>query len=147
MDKETITIEPVKEKGGYSVTISPHIHKRLERHIFIIKKLINKNLTKNNWLLSAIEEKLEREVPYQDVPAVNTISLKLDPKREQLILQRVNYVRKFRKSYSKKQWILDAITDKLERDEENVEKKLLETRHDQGLSDKQQIELLKNELA
>lgn len=156
MDKETVSIkhndEAEQTSLRYTVVISPYMHKRLDRHIFIIKKLIDKKLTKHNWLLDAINEKLKNEAPYEEVPTANTITIKMDHKFEQLILQRIEYIKKFRKSYSKKQWISDAIIDKLERDEEHVEKKLLEARPDhedglKGISDKEQIEILKKELA
>ena len=149
MDEDTFTLERVKEKGEvgtYTVTISPHVHKRLDKHIFVIKKLIDKGLKKNNWLLSALIEKLEREAPYQEVSPAKTITIKMEPKLEQLILQRVNHIKKLRKSYSKKQWILDAIIDKLDRDEENIDNKLLEIRPKHGLTDQQQADFLMEEL-
>lgn len=152
MGRDTFSIEEIKAikpppVGGYTVTVNSHIHKRLERHILIIKKLIDRHATKQDWLVNAIREKMEKDITGQEIPTTHSITVKLDARLEQMILQRIEYIKKFKFSYSKKKWIIDAIVDKLDRDEEEVEKKLLNTKQDLILTERQQIELLKNEVA
>lgn len=151
MEKDSITLEELKAilhstVSAYNITISPHIHERLERHILILKKLIDRGVTKQNWITSAIKEKLKKDAANKQVPKVTTLSVKIDEDLDKLILERIEYVKKFRVSYSKKQWLVDAIIDKLDNDEPEAEKKILETKQP-TLSEKQQIELLKHELA
>lgn len=151
MEKDTITLEQLKEMptqvGSYTITISPHIHERLERHILILKKLVDRGMTKQRWVTSAIREKLEKDSSDEQLPKATTLSVKIEADLEKSIFQRIEYVKQFRFSYSKKQWLVDAIIDKLDREEAEAEKKLSTTKQLQGLTDKEQIHCLKNEIA
>ena len=151
MDSEPITLDDIKSiensVGTYTVNISPHIHDRLERHILILKKLIDRSTTKQRWLIACIKEKLRNEADKKEVPKANTINVKIYEELDKQLIQRIEFIRKFRSSYSKKQWIVDAILEKLERDEKEVENKLSVMRQSQADSFKQQIEQLQKELA
>lgn len=140
---KAVSVSPV---GGYTVFISPHIYERLEQHISILKKAVDRNITKQAWLINAIKEKLENDSIDQHVPKANTLSVKIEEALENLILERIEHIKKFRSSYSKKQWIIDAVISKLDRDQTKVEKQTLETTKNQDLTDKQQIKSLKSEL-
>lgn len=151
MNPDAITLDEIKSietpVGGYSVTISPHIHDRLERHILILKKLIDRSATKQRWITSAIKEKLAAESNNQEVPKVNTLNVKIEEELDKQLISRIEFIKKFRFSYSKKQWLVDAVLEKLERDEKEVEKKMLEMRQSQVINQQQQIVQLQAELA
>lgn len=149
VEENKITLEELKEMltlptGTYHITISPHIHERLERHLLILKKLIDRGMTKQIWITSAIKEKLRKDSDKNQIPKASTLSVKIDQELDKLILERIEYVKKFRVSYSKKQWLVDAIIDKLDSEEQDAERKILETKQ-YTLSDKQQNEILKKE--
>ncbi len=124
---ESVILEDVRsiEKSGYSVTISRHIHARLERHVLILKKLLDKGATKQNWMISAIKEKLARDLQDDSLPKATTITLKIDKELDEELNARVEFIKKFRQSYSRKQWIVDAVIEKLDLDERKVEEKFL----------------------
>lgn len=150
MKKENITLEELQEllntsASIYNLTISPHIHERLERHILILKKLIDRGMTKQTWITNAIKEKLKKDSENTQVPKASTLSVKIDEDLDKLILERIEYVKKFRFSYSKKQWLVDAILDQLDNEEQEAERTLLKIKQ-HGLSEKQQDELLKEEV-
>lgn len=147
-----MTLEQLKAMSAlnanpYTIIISPYIYERLERHILILKKIIDRGMTKQRWLTSAIREKLEKDSSDTQLPKATTLTMKIEEELEKLMLQRIEYIKQFRFSYSKKQWLVDAIIDKLDRDEEEAEKKLSKTQQAQELTEKEQIKLLKNEVA
>lgn len=151
MDSDGITLDEIKSidtsVGAYTVTISPHIHERLERHILILKKLIDRSATKQRWLIDSIREKLAKDASNQQVPKANTLNVKIDDELDKQVLKRIEFIKKFRFSYSKKQWLVDAVLEKLERDEKEVERKLSDMKQSQADTYKQQVEQLQTELA
>ena len=125
LDSESGVSVDVKDMG-YTVSVSPHIFNRLEQHILFVKRLSNRNETRQNWVLEAIRDKLTRDDRSQDVPKECRLNLKIDETTATKLFKRVELIKKFRTSYSKKQWILDAILERLERDEKKIKQKLLE---------------------
>lgn len=108
--------------GKYTVTISPHINEKLDNHVLIMKKLIDRGVTKHLWIINAIEEKLAHDANQQQVPKVPHLNIRIDEELDKKILERIEFIRKFRKSYSKKQWLIDAILEKLDRDDSKIGK-------------------------
>jgi hypothetical protein len=105
------------------MTISPYILKKLNRHIDIYKSLIDKSTSKKTWVNKAVKEKLENDLKDEQIPKHTSLSVKIDKGLHVALMDRVNFIRKFRESYSKKQWIVEAVLEKLEREEKEVEKK------------------------
>ena len=127
IDDEQLTSSTEELKlDGYTVTISPHIHDRIEQHIIYVKKLSDPNSTKQRWILHAVQEKLSREEKDQDIPKERRLNIKLDKVTSKKVLKRVDLIKKFRTSYSKKQWFVDALLEKLEQEEQEIKKKLSE---------------------
>jgi len=131
---------------GYTVNISPNIHERLEKHIFLLKKLIDTSLTKQRWLLHAIKEKLDNDAMDNSPPKPTTLHVKIDAEIDKKLLKRVEFIKKFRYSYSKKQWIVDAVLEKLDRDEKEVQKSIVDPNQSQNETCKQLISRLQTEL-
>jgi Uri superfamily endonuclease len=130
MDLSKLTLEDIKSMdsqpdSGYTVAIGTHVYERLEKHVLILKKLIDRSTTKQRWILDAIKQKLSKID--KTVPIERRIAIRIERSIDSELVKRVEYIRQFRTSYSKKQWILDAIIEKLEIDEEIVAKRVSET--------------------
>lgn len=109
---------------NYSVTIGDNLHLRIEKHVRLLKILEDKSHTKQKWILNAVKEKLKKECdPLSSKD--RHLQIKMDPKTHQLIEEQVNMIKKGRRSYSKKQLIVEAIFEQLDREEEKA-KELLE---------------------
>jgi hypothetical protein len=112
----------------YTVSISPHLHNRLDKHIFILKKLVRTGHTKQQWLVEAVEEKLknEKSSQTQDIEKEKRVSLRIDVLTKKILEEQIQLIRCFRTSYSKRKWILDAIQEKLDLEEVSIKKRHLE---------------------
>lgn len=117
-----------KDTPQYAVSISSILHNKLDQHIYAIKKLLKTGKSKKEWVAEAIEKKLAREQSKKEIDKEKCICVKIDPVTKQKLEERVEMIRGIRYSYSKKQWVLDAIHEKLENQEEIVKKKLKEYR-------------------
>lgn len=108
----------------YSVTIGDHLHYRIEKHIRLLKLLEDEGHTKQKWILNAVKEKLKKECdPLSSKD--RHLQIKIDPDTHQQIEEQVNLIKKGRRSYSKKQLIVEAIFEQLDREEEKA-RELLE---------------------
>lgn len=114
---------------GYTVTISPYLHNRLEQLILIAKISNPGRQTKQKWVLDAIKEKLAREEKSKEIIPERKLNLKIDDSTFKKLKRRVELIKQFRTSYSKKQWIVDAILEKLEKDDHKIEQILHEINH------------------
>lgn len=113
-----------EESLGYAVTIGENLHQRIDNHLYLMKNLGKKNFTKQQWLLNALQEKLAQDETLVSVPKERHIQIKVDHTTRKQLESRVDFIRNFRRSYSKKQLILEAIYEKLDREEE-ISKNLL----------------------
>lgn len=133
--ENTLTLNPPTTifapsiKKGYSLRIGENLYNRVNKHLQLLKHFDNHSNSKQRWLVEAIKEKLEAEQHQglEGIPKERHIGIRIDQNLSEKIESRVNLIRKFRVSFSKKQWFVEAICDKLERDEKKV-KKLLEDR-------------------
>lgn len=113
---------------NHSITIGDHLHKRIENHILLLKSLIDRNHTKQKWIITALLEKLKHDE--NNLPSKEKhLRFNVDPHLHNEISKKINYLKKFRKSYSKKQWFLEAIYEKLEREEENTKNMLVQLKN------------------
>jgi hypothetical protein len=115
-----------KDTPQYTVSISPVLHNKLDQHVYALKRLVKSGCTKNEWIADAIEKKLAREEMKMDIFKEKPICIKIDPLTKKKLDGRVEMIRNMRYSYSKKQWVLDAIHEKLGNEEEIVKNKLKE---------------------
>jgi hypothetical protein len=117
-----------KESPQYTVSISPILYHKMDQHIYALKKLLNSRQTKNDWIAEAVAQKLARDSAKDDRYKDKPICIKIDPLTREKLEKRVQNIRSLRYSYSKKQWVLDAIHEKLGNEEEKVKSKLKEYR-------------------
>lgn len=106
---------------NFTIRISENLHKRFNQHINCLKH-VNRIKTKQNWIEDALREKLERDekISYE-ILNEKLLRFKVNENLFLEIDNKVKIIKKFR-NYSKKQWILEAIYEKLDREEDPVKK-------------------------
>src|SRR4029077_4956181 len=109
-----------------SIKIAEHLHKRFSKHLQILKYVKKPSKNKMNWIEEAFLEKLaaERELSSDGIPIEKYLHFKISKPLYNEIEERVNIIKKFR-NFSKKQWMVEAIYDKLEK-EDQAAKKLMQ---------------------
>lgn len=126
---ETLTENEIEDKTTktndfvfYSILVGENLNNRLNRRISKLKSTDGPGNSKQKWVLDAIKEKLHLESQSEYLPKEKFISLKIHQNLHKQILKRVERMCEVRKSFSQKQWIVEAIADKLERDEKKQKK-------------------------
>jgi len=110
----------------YSVSISPVLLNKLNHHLHLLQTLLGLQHQKRDWYIAAIEEKLARDVTESKVEKEKRIGFRLDQLTKKKLEDHIQNIRKSRNSFSKKQWILDAIEERLDEEEEIIKNRLLE---------------------
>ena len=108
------------EVKSYTMTLEERLHKKLEGHLKVLQHIDSHSHSKQRWIIDAINRKLEKEkrLSKDMITDDKRISLRVTHKMDQKIQNMVNLQKKFRKTpYSKKQWIADAIYEKLQEEE------------------------------
>ncbi|MBA3816883.1 MAG: hypothetical protein H0X29_10280 [Parachlamydiaceae bacterium] len=123
---------------NYTFTLPSILYKRLENHLQELNRLQNPQKKKQTWLVNAIQEKIARDEHSDMISKANHLNLRLDENTLQKLEERMSKINRQKKlKYTKKQWILDAIEEKMEVEKELIQNKLLE----HTLSKKMQYEL------
>lgn len=130
--------DPQKEPGfvRYSVVISESLCERLNQLVMILKNFDDKKISKQKWIELAIEEKIDRDKSLGDViPIEKQLCIKIKKNTFLDLSRRVVKISKFRPSFSKKKYILEAVYEKLQRDEPKA-RELLNSAFDQEETNK-----------
>lgn len=115
-----------QNKVRHCISISEFLHKKLEKHLLVLRKLLRPGHTQEKWIMEAVQEKLLRDNPQKKSKKNKRICLLLDKMTNKLLEDRINAIRPFHSSYSKKKLILEAIMERLESEEDFVKTKLAE---------------------
>ena len=112
----------------YNFTISNHLSQKIKKHIQLLKYVENPDQTIKDWAVKSFEEKLSKEklIPPEDLDKERFLTTSVKKTLNEKIEQRVALYKRLRKSYSKKQWVVEAMYDKLEKDESVVREKMQE---------------------
>lgn len=105
---------------NYSFRIIEDLYLRFNKHIHLLKRLENTSISKQRWITEAIKEKLEKESTsnFEDLPKDRHISFRVAKNLSNMVENSVIKTRKFRRSFSKKQWFVEAIYEKLDKEEQ-----------------------------
>jgi hypothetical protein len=108
---------------NYSLRIGERLYARIYKHIHFLKSLkIIKN--KKDWIEKTILDKLENDEEICDsMSPVKHLSFKILPHIDDKIKARVEVIKQLRGHFSKKQWVLEAIYEKLDKEEKETEQK------------------------
>jgi hypothetical protein len=114
------TEENTKRKS-YSFAVNPHTYQKIDKQVFLLRKLKDPSYTKQRWIYEAIREKTEHDekLGIEDIEKERRIGFKLEEGLAERMSALVERTRKFRSTYSKKKWIEEAIYEKLEKDGKN----------------------------
>lgn len=107
-----------KEESNYIIEINDALFSQIEKQINQLKKHdIRHSL--HSWTLESLREKmlLEKKLGSQKISREKILKLVISDRLRQYIDSRVLEIKGVRRSYSKKKWILDAILEKIERDQ------------------------------
>ncbi len=109
-------------RKSHNLNISNSIHSKLSNHIRILKSLEDRSTTNQTWIMNAIKKKIEKneKMLQNEIPQKKTITVKIDPNTLEKITEQVTILKKYKGSYSKTKWILEAIMDQLEEEGEKV---------------------------
>ena len=117
--------ELVNQIRNYSLRIGERLYKRLSKHIQFLKHL-NSIQNKQEWVEGAILSRLKKE-ELQEVdeciPQEKHLSFKISSQIDARVEKRVEAIKKIRGSFSKKQWILEAIHERLDLEEKETKEK------------------------
>ena len=117
-----------KQIRNYSIRIGERFYRRLFKHIQFLKQLKSIQ-NQQQWLAEAILAQLKKEEE-QDINAYISsekhLSFKISSDIDARIEKRVNVIKKFRISFSKKQWVLEAISERLDAEEKETREKAQE---------------------
>lgn len=113
-----------QKKRHYTFSINKTLHEKLEKLVHLCRATINSDQTKQAWVREAIKEKLSLENINEDIPKERRISLKIEEDLLKQIEERVEILKNYLTSYSKRLWIIDAIYEKMDRDEKELIQRL-----------------------
>ena len=121
MSNETETLQKDNRKSQ-NISISNSIYNKFTNHIRILKNLESRSTTIQTWMMNAINKKIERneKLLEKEIPQKRIINVKIEPKSYEKISEQVEVIKKHVGSYSKTKWILEAILDQLEEENEKV---------------------------
>ena len=109
-----------KNPKNYLIKISENLHSKVSRQLQLSKQIEGKSQSKQEWVREAIEEKLKQEA--NDAFDINKIHqekylrIDIDDQLDQKVQIQLDLNRKFRPSFTRKEWLLEALNEKLARD-------------------------------
>ncbi|NGX47089.1 MAG: hypothetical protein K1000chlam3_00458 [Chlamydiae bacterium] len=112
----------ISESDRFGIKINNRLLRRLQKHISASNYSLNQDLSQQDWINKAITEKLqnEKENPEVNKNMLKQVTIRIDnalKKKLEKTVARLKANNNRSKSYSKKSWILNAIEEKLEREE------------------------------
>jgi uncharacterized protein YdiU (UPF0061 family) len=126
--KDEDLFKELRKTVQYTITLNPSLHNRLEGHLQILKCLTPNEGKRQTWMVNAISEKILRENESQDISKAHHLSLKLNESTYKKLQVRMEEINKSNPAFSKKQWLIEAIEEKLETEKKVVQEKLSEFR-------------------
>lgn len=116
--------ETEREENGKDLCfyVGESFHLRLANHIRTLKYMGMLERSKRDWLTEAIQEKLHREEQnahsVKSIPVQRSLHISLDPELRIALEARIDLIKKVTSQpYSTKKWVLEAIQEKIEREE------------------------------
>lgn len=108
----------------YSITLAPFLQKKLDSHLQTLKFLHHPEKVRQTWILNAINEKILREKDSKAVSKEKYLGITLKKGTLKKLESKLAEISKMLPGYSKKQWVLEAIEEKLDEEKEAVQAKL-----------------------
>lgn len=96
---------------------------RIDEHVRTLNCFSEKDARhKREWVLDAIREKLDREQEFsvRNIPQEKHLSIYMDTDLYTKLDERIELIKKLKGGFTKKQWIMAAVVEKLNREEQNA---------------------------
>lgn len=121
-----LSLSNEKTVKRFTIRIGENLHKRFSKHIWSLKNLNKQSANKQNWIAQAFKEKLaQQDESTHDILSEKMLHFRISIELFEEMSKRVETIRKFR-NFTKKEWMLEAIYEKLDRDEQQVRRDLEE---------------------
>lgn len=111
----------LKQLRSFSIKLGENLYLRFSKHFQLLKYVKKNSQTKKGWIEEAFMEKLEaeRELTPDSIKKEKYLHFQINPQLYDKIEQRVSVIKRFR-NFSKKQWMVEAIYAKLEKEEQEA---------------------------
>lgn len=107
-----------------AIRVGENLFNRINGHLDTLKKCQGNNYSQNRWVNEAIKTKLDKEIKGNIVSIDKHLGVRIDEKTLEKINQQVKVMKKFNSSYSKQKWLVEALSEKLQEDEQITKKRL-----------------------
>jgi len=110
----------------HNIHLPDRLHRKLSAHIDILKSLDDRSITNQTWITKAIKNKINKtgiQNPLE-IPKQRTVCVKIDQRLLSEIDEKVEFLKKFNRTYSKSKLIVEAILEQLD-EEQNKIKELI----------------------
>lgn len=109
-----------------TIRLGEHFFNRLNKHISILKKFHVTGYSRGQWINDAIRVKLEKEIHNNLISIDKFVNTRIEVQLIEMMNQQVKLMKKFNGSYSKQKWIAEALSEKLEEEEQTAKLRLKE---------------------
>jgi hypothetical protein len=123
VDSKDITLMEIEPGTRYAFSINPYLSNKLKKHLHLLNA-INLRESQSRWVLQAIRERLDNESMDDILEKEVRVNITIDTPTRKALDHRIELCKKCRTSFSKKQWIVEAVAEKLDRDEKKLREKL-----------------------
>lgn len=107
----------------WTIRVGENLFNRISKHIETIKKC-DSGYSRTRWINEALQHKLKKEIQGNALTVDKFINTRIDLKIVEKIKQQVRVMKKFNYSFSKQKWVLEALSEKLEEDEQLAKNRL-----------------------
>ena len=110
------------ETIAYGIKVKAELDERISNHVRALKYLEGKGYSKQRWIQEAIKEKLQacKKIDFENAKSDRTLNFSISRYTHDEIVKIVKILKKLKIKTSKTEFFLEAIIEKLEREEKNV---------------------------
>lgn len=126
---EKITQKNQSNRKLHTFFLPNHLHKKLSLHINVLKAFEEGKTSNQKWITNAIKNKIKKtgkQNPHE-IPKDRKICIKIEDDLLEEINEKVEFLKKFNRTYSRSKLVVEAILDQLEEEREKASKLLEES--------------------
>lgn len=110
-------VDQAEDSSRLTLHLTASISSRLEEHLNLLRKMLREHKTKKDWITEAVEEKLresKRDLAHRSTG--KRFNLPLKPDVAEKLEHNLELLKRMGIKHSKTRWVLDAISEKLDRE-------------------------------
>jgi hypothetical protein len=113
--------ENEKEMQSYNVAVGTAFLNRIEEHIHLLGLKNKKRITKKDWVISAVVEKLRQEEGKSlATRRSKTLAVRIPKRLSDQISEKISVLKSLGRTYSKKRYILEALEEQFTREQASL---------------------------